>query len=80
MLSSVSPALTPPSEDAPVTTSGFELTYVKRSSAEGQAAVWNEVLADDPVLGPSSGLVVGVGPRANGRYPLVWVRAAAVAA
>jgi len=35
--------------------------------------MWNGVLAEDPVFGPASGFVVGVGARANGRYPLIWV-------
>lgn len=51
-----------------------QLAYVKRASATHQAALWNEILADDPIFGPSSGLVVGVGPRMDDRYPLVWVR------
>jgi hypothetical protein len=39
------------------------LGYVKRASAHRQAAAWNEVLAEDPVLGPSSGHIVGVSER-----------------
>ncbi|MCA2301868.1 hypothetical protein JF737_24995, partial [Mycobacterium avium] len=37
----------------------------------------NIVLADDPALGPSCGLVVGVAPirDQDGYYPLVWVAA-----
>lgn len=51
--------------------------YVKRISAERQAKAWNEILVDDPVIGPGCGLVVGVAPirNAEGRYPLVWVYA-----
>ena len=54
----------------------YEYSYVKRSSAVHQAEMWNQVLADDPILGPASGLVVGVAPIRDyaGRYPLVWVR------
>ena len=36
--------------------------------------MWNLVLADDPVLGLASGLVVGVGPKMDGLHPLMWVR------
>ena len=54
---------------------GDTFAYVKRASSVRQAAAWNEQLAGDPVLGPGSGFVVGVGPRMDGRFPLVWVRA-----
>ena len=54
---------------------GYELSYVKRSSALKQAQFWNIALADDPVFGPTSGLVVGVAPLRDSekRYPLIWV-------
>jgi hypothetical protein len=43
------------------------LAYVKRESAMRQAAAWN-------VAGPTAdGRIVAVGPRVNGRYPLIWV-------
>jgi hypothetical protein len=51
-----------------------ELAYVKLVSVVRQAGCWNEVLQGDAISGPSSGYVVGVGPRIDGRYPLVWVR------
>ncbi|WP_238396647.1 hypothetical protein [Mycolicibacterium sp. CBMA 234] len=56
---------------------GQALAYVKRISAQRQAKFWNEILLDDPVIGPACGLVVGVAPirNADGRYPLVWVYA-----
>jgi hypothetical protein len=67
----IPPPLNPPRLGDPIAP-GFG--YVKRSSAERQAAYWNVVLADDPAFGPSSGLVVGVSPikDQDGRYPLVW--------
>lgn len=49
------------------------LEYVQRSSASHQAGIWNQILQDDPVCGPGSGLVVGVGPRVGRHFPLVWV-------
>lgn len=66
------PSLTPPREGELIDRG--ESAYVKRQSAETQARFWNEVLADDPVFGPESGFRVGVGPRMDRRYPLVWVR------
>lgn len=56
---------------------GAHASYVKRTSAEKQAEHWNRAIANDPTLGPSSGLVVGVAPLKDdeGRYPLVWVTA-----
>jgi hypothetical protein len=56
---------------------GDALAYVKRISAERQAKAWNDILLDDPVIGPACGLVVGAAPirNAEGRYPLVWVYA-----
>lgn len=68
--------ITPPHEGELL--KGIDLAYVKRRSAEFQADMWNLVLADDPVLGPASGLVVGVRPKMDGRYPLVWVRRGAL--
>lgn len=83
---SSAPSLMPPREGGLLNP---ELAYVKRVSAERQAAAWNQMLSDDPVLGPASGFVVGVGAKvvegacepdcehycaANvGRHPLVWV-------
>jgi hypothetical protein len=54
---------------------GAELGYFKAASAVQQASRWNEILADDPVFGPSSGCKVGVGVRVGRYWPLVWVRA-----
>ncbi|MGB8403131.1 MAG: hypothetical protein WCE30_03530 [Mycobacterium sp.] len=56
---------------------GQALAYLKRLSAQRQAEFWNEILLDDPVIGPTCGLVVGVAPirNAEGRHPLVWVHA-----
>lgn len=62
-----------PIEGAPI--SDVSLAYVKRASSLSQAGGWNAHLADDPVFGPASGFKVGVGPRMDGRFPLVWVRA-----
>jgi hypothetical protein len=42
------------------------LGYVERRSAEHQADMWNEALAGDFVLGPSSGFKVGVGATSTG--------------
>lgn len=69
------PPVNPPRLGDPLDANQF--SYVKRSSADHQADMWNQVLADHPTLGPSSGLVVGVAPIRDfaGRYPLVWVRA-----
>lgn len=55
-----------------------ELSYVKRASAAKQAAYWNAILAEDPVLGPSSGMIVGVAHVKDNdcRYPLIWVPSA----
>lgn len=65
--------LTPPRLAEPI--NGYELSYVKRSSAEKQAHYWNMALADDPAFGPTSGLVVGVAALRDSekRYPLIWV-------
>jgi hypothetical protein len=50
-----------------------ELAYVKKASAQRQAASWNEALKDDMTYGPRSGLRVFVGGvRVNDRWPLVW--------
>ena len=68
----VPPPLDPPRAGRRIR--GETFAYVKRVSAERQAAAWNEQLANDPVLGPTSGFVVGVGERSEGRYPLIWVR------
>jgi hypothetical protein len=70
----VPPSLSPPRLGDPL--NGACFAYVKRSSAEGQADMWNEALADGPVFGPTSGLVVGVAPvrDADHRYRLVWVK------
>ena len=65
-----SPPLSPPRWGEPI---GDGTYYVKRQSAERQAKAWNTVVAKDPALGPCSGFRVGVGPRREGRYPLVWV-------
>ena len=68
------PPLNPPRVGDPI---NVECAYVKRASSLHQAAQWNYALADDPIFGPDSGLVVGVAPErdADGRYPLVWVPA-----
>jgi hypothetical protein len=66
----VAPALNPPRLGDPIAPG---CQSVKRSSAQTQAGFWNEVLADDPILGPASGLRVGVGVRMGNLYPLVWV-------
>lgn len=63
------PPLTPPRSGDLINP---ELAYVKRISAVRQAAAWNAIIRDDPVLGPASGCLVGVGAQRNGRYPLVW--------
>lgn len=54
-----------------------ECAYARRTSADHQAAIWNEVLATDPVCGPSSGCVVGVASVGDlgRRFALVWIRA-----
>lgn len=70
------PPLTTPREGDRITDME-DLSYVKARSAAHQADMWNRVLNDDPVFGPASGFVVGVGPRMDGRYPLVWLRAPA---
>ncbi|KAA0078798.1 hypothetical protein CIW52_29935 [Mycolicibacterium sp. P9-64] len=69
------PSLNPPRLGDPISSDG-ELAYVKRSSAQRQAAIWNEVLAGDPVFGRGSGVAVGVAPMKNDdrRWPLVWVQ------
>ncbi|MCW2843176.1 MAG: hypothetical protein JWN22_1092 [Nocardioides sp.] len=64
------PPLSPPRWGEPITE---DAAYVKRPTAERQADHWTAALADDPLLGPDSGFRVGVGPRHDGRYPLVWV-------
>ena len=66
--------LTEPRLGDPIGAAGM-FAYVKRASSELQARKWNEVLANDPIHGPSSGVVVGVSPikDVDGRYPLVWV-------
>jgi hypothetical protein len=68
------PPLNPPRLGDPLSPADF--AYVKWSSAEWQAGMWNEVLSADPVFGPTWGLVVGVAPvrDGDGRYPLVGVR------
>lgn len=68
------PPLNPPRLGDPV---GAGYGYIKRASAERQAGYLNIVLVDDPALGPSCGLVVGVSPikDQDGYYPLVWVTA-----
>ena len=63
--------LTTPASEHPISDLG--VSYAKKSSAINQAEAWNEHLKDDPVYGPRSGFVVGIGPRTAGRYPLVWV-------
>ncbi|NKZ10767.1 hypothetical protein HGA11_07225 [Mycolicibacterium septicum DSM 44393] len=69
------PPVNPPRLGDPLDSEQF--SYVKRASADHQAAMWNQVLANDPILGPTTGLVVGVAPirDRDGRYPLVWVLA-----
>ena len=42
------------------------LSYVKRVSAERQAAAWNTST-------DTGGKVCVVGPKTDGRYPLLWV-------
>lgn len=64
------PSLTVPREGVRINS---EIDYAKRGTAVRQAQAWNGAIADDPVLGSASGFVVGVGPRVEGRYPLVWV-------
>lgn len=65
------PSLNPPRLGDPIDS---ESSYVRRESAERQAGYWNEELANDPVMGPKCGLVVGVSPiRVDRRYRLVWV-------
>jgi hypothetical protein len=59
-------------------TADADHAYRKRSSAERQAAHWNAVLEQDPVLGPESGLQVGVAPLTSvhldgPRWDLIWV-------
>ena len=41
---------------------GHDLAYRRRASAERQAALWNEILAGDPFVGPATGMIVGVAP------------------
>lgn len=69
------PSITPPREGDHITPGASE-SYVKLASAERQASMWNEQLRLDAVCGPASGFIVGVGPRMDGRHPLVWVRSA----
>ena len=69
---STAPALNPPLAGEVIDVAGT-CAYVKPASARHQASLWNTVLRDDPVFGPASGFVVGVGPRMDGRYPLVWM-------
>ena len=66
------PCLNPPRLGDPITK---ECAYVKRSSAEKRAGFWNLVLVDDPVFGPTLGLIVDVAPIKDddGRHQLVWV-------
>jgi hypothetical protein len=66
-----SPSVTVPRRGVPISVTE-DLSYVKRASALLQAEMWNEVLLDDPIFS-NTGMVVGVGPRMDGRYPLVWV-------
>lgn len=68
------PPLNPPRLGGPI---GPALGYRKRASAEKQAGFWNLLLAEDPALGPSSGLIVGVSPikDRDGYYELVWIAA-----
>lgn len=68
----VAPSLNPPRLGDPI--GPYE--YVQRRSAVTQAGFWNEILADDPVMGPSSGLRVGVGVKVGRCFPLVWVHSA----
>jgi hypothetical protein len=46
-----------------------------RQSAEDRARYRSRLLVDDPVYGPASGFIVGVGSEQDddGRWPLVWV-------
>lgn len=71
----IPPPVNPPRLANPLNPDQFH--YVKRASADHQAAMWNLVLADDPILGPTTGMVVGVAPirDRDGLWPLVWVRA-----
>lgn len=66
----IPPPLNPPRCGYPI---NLECQYVKKESAVRQANHWKSALADDPVLGPVSGYTIGVGPRKNGLYPLIWV-------
>ena len=68
----IPPPLNPPRLGDPI---NKEFSYVKRASAEKQAAYWNTVLAKDTAFGPMSGLVVGVAPikDEDGCYQLVWI-------
>lgn len=68
----VAPPLTLPQRGLPITPNAA-FAYVKRESSVRQAAYWNAALADDPVFGPASGFVVGVGSRVGRRWPLVWI-------
>jgi hypothetical protein len=58
------PSRNPPRLGDPIS-SGEELAYVKRSSAQRQAALWNQALAGDPVFGAESGMAVGAAPVRN---------------
>ncbi len=66
---STPPSLIPPREGVGINPG---LAYVKKASAARQAAAWNNWLREDPVLGPDSGMVVAVGEKCDGRFPLVW--------
>ena len=69
------PTLTEPALGRSLTA---DAAYRTRSSAERQATFWNDVLEQDPVLGPKSGFQVGVAPLTSlhddgPRWELIWV-------
>lgn len=71
------PPLTDPVLGMPIAANG-EFAYRTRKSAHNQAAMWNEVLDQDPIHGPATGFVVGVAPIASqmedgSRFELIWV-------
>ena len=72
------PALTEPAEGRPIRPG---LAYKVRKSSMNQAKTWNAILVGHPSFDPAAcGFVVGVADRSdpfdNGRWPLVWRRAA----
>jgi hypothetical protein len=71
------PPLTQPELGQPITAAA-DHAYRKRSSSERQAEIWNEILENDPILGPESGFRVRVAPIVSAhddgpRWDLIWI-------